>query len=112
MQAPGSRGAEPRTLVTITRSDGRRVLQATQRSARPIAQQGLQCRRFIAVNAEAHANTRGASGTIARSTVSGVAGAGRSNAAPAGKAAAQASRIACSTEIASINGGSPTALDR
>ena len=47
---------------------------------------------------------------IARSTASGVAG--RSSAGSGLPSVAMASRIACSTEIASISGGSPTALER
>src|SRR5574343_760949 len=48
----------------------------------------------------------------ARSTASGVAGALSAGRLPGGKAAAMASRSAKNTDIANMNGGSPTALER
>ena len=49
---------------------------------------------------------------IAASTASGVAGASSRSAASGPAAAATASRMASQTEIESISGGSPTALER
>src|SRR6185503_18706768 len=49
---------------------------------------------------------------IARSTASGVAGAGRSGSVRWSAHDATASRIARNVEIHNINGGSPTALER
>jgi hypothetical protein len=97
----------------------RLALQRRQQRARPIAQwreplrlprrrrnsRTLRCR-------QAHATAPPRMRLIARATDSGVAGASSSGSAPAGPQLAMASRIACNTEIASISGGSPTALER
>ncbi len=100
--APASRGAWPRTSVTVTRTPARRSVRSRVSARQPVPVSPT-------VRRGHHALPRARSS--AQKTASGVAGDASSTLVPGGPNAAAASRSASRTASASISGGSPTAFD-